>query len=115
MRKYLLIISITAVATVATYLHFFKSSVDLPLRSIEKQLGLDGEHNWQFHRVLENKERHGFRFPGYLIGIEKASQELLGIDQQKDVFQTAMLSSSTVSIFRDIFNDSDRLFFYRIW
>jgi len=57
---------------------------DHPLRSAEKALGTNDELNWTFHRVVEDKEGIGYRFPGYLIGIEKSKKKLIGIDIPRD-------------------------------
>lgn len=47
------------------------------LRAAEKKLGTDGQLGWTFHRIVENPHGFGFRFPGYLIGIEKSEKEMI--------------------------------------
>ncbi|MDJ0784926.1 MAG: alpha/beta hydrolase [Desulfosarcinaceae bacterium] len=57
---------------------------DHPLRAYEKMLGTADKLNWTFHRVVEDKEGIGYRFPGYLIGIEKSKRERIGMDRSID-------------------------------
>jgi hypothetical protein len=53
-----------------------------PLRDAERKLDTDSHLNWSFHQVVEDSSGLGLRFPGYLIGIEKAErgEEFLGVD-----------------------------------
>src|SRR5574341_1744729 len=44
----------------------------------EKIYGTDGENLSIFHRVAEKDEGLGLKFPGYLIGIEKAYRDKIG-------------------------------------
>lgn len=57
---------------------------DHPLRKGEEALGTDDKLNWTFHRVVEDKEGIGYRFPGYLIGIEKSKRKVIGVNSPID-------------------------------
>ncbi|VAW82337.1 FIG00956218: hypothetical protein [hydrothermal vent metagenome] len=49
------------------------------IRSLEVQLGTDGRLAWGFHQLMEDKYGFGLRYPGYIIGIEKAVRRKIGV------------------------------------
>lgn len=49
-----------------------------PLRGAERRLGVEGENQHDYHRIVEDPIGLGLKFPGYLIGFEKAPRESIG-------------------------------------
>lgn len=109
------------IATVILIAYILIDSVGLlrdveehPFREVEMSLGLNSKHHWSFHSILENKERNGLRFPGYVIGIEKAAPEYLGISHDRDVYDNIPGNKASISAVRSAVNDSERLFLSHI-
>ncbi len=50
-----------------------------PLRGVEKTLGTDSQLNWSYHRLVEDPDGFGLRFPGFIVGIEKSKREIVGV------------------------------------
>lgn len=40
---------------------------DHPFRKMDFGLGFHSKHHWSFRQILENKERNGLRFTGYIL------------------------------------------------
>lgn len=87
-----------------------------PLRRAEQVLGTASHLDWGFHRVVEDPHGLGFKFPGFLVGVEKASRNRLGV---VDTGRTAPVPISYAPpgsnaeerrVLRRVLNDPERTF-----
>lgn len=54
------------------------------LYGIERSYGTDQKRHFVYHRVVERDGGLGLKFPGFLIGIEKAKREKIRFDEAKE-------------------------------
>ncbi len=86
-----------------------------PLRGTEKALGTDSQLNWSYHRLVEDPDGFGLRFPGFIIGIEKSKREIVGVPPASlDRVNSSRLGPDVAEKLEEYLDDGKRTFISHI-
>ena len=86
-----------------------------PLRAVEKALGTDSQLNWSYHRLVEDPDGFGLRFPGFIVGIEKSKREIVGVPPSNlDGVEPSRLGPEVAKKIEKYLDDGKRTFISHI-